>query len=89
MVAFGATILVFLYICGIGIKIVFRYNIFRMDYKRALSEYNAVLEENHKYEILLSKMQDDHYWEINARQKLKYIKPGEEVYKYFTQVKKD
>lgn len=73
--------LFFLYICGIGIKSVFRYNAFHRERAMLQEELRNVSKQNNYYKALLSRRNNPEFWELQAKQRLGYVKPGEQVYK--------
>ncbi|NDC82074.1 septum formation initiator family protein [bacterium] len=78
---FTVTACLFFYICGIGINNIFRYNAFR----RELDEQERILLlENHAnqlYKRQLSQLDTPGFWELQAKNRLGYVNPGEVVYK--------
>ncbi len=74
-------VLFFLYICGIGIKSVFRYNSFHREHAELQREFLAVSKQNTYYKALLSRRNNPEFWELHAKQRLGYVAPGEQVYK--------
>jgi len=74
----GITLFYCLYI---GIRNVFRYNAFRLEYKSTQQEYLKVLEKNHHLKKELQEMDSTEYWEKRAKQDLGLIKKGEHVIK--------
>jgi len=76
----GAVIFV-LYICGIGIKSVFRYNAFHREHSELQQTLWTVSKQNNYYKALLSRRNDPEFWELHAKQRLGYVNAGEHVYK--------
>lgn len=78
---FVITISLFVYICGIGINNIFRYNAFRSE----LAEQQRVLmlenRSNQLYKRQLSQLEAPGFWEYQAKIRLGYVLPGEVVYK--------
>ncbi len=70
-----------LYICGIGIKSVFRYNAFHREHAQLQRELRLVSKQNNYYKALLSRRNNPEFWELHAKQRLGYVKDGEYVYK--------
>lgn len=75
------TCLAFLYVFFIGIKHVFRYNMFKQEYSRLVETHYAESLKYLAYQSELKAMDQTQYWEFQARRKLGYVKKGEEVYK--------
>lgn len=67
--------------CGIGINNIFRYNAFRKEYedKRRLLLVETKINQGYKYQ--LSRLDGFDFWEVEAKTRLGYVKPGEIVYK--------
>ena len=76
----GAVVFV-LYICGIGIKSVFRYNAFHREHVQLQRELWSVSKQNNYYKALLARRNNPEFWELHAKQRLGYVKAGEHVYK--------
>lgn len=70
-----------LYICGIGIKSVFRYNAFHREHADLQQTLLAVSKQNNYYKLLLSRRNNPEFWELHAKQRLGYVNAGEYVYK--------
>lgn len=74
------TLFLFIYICCIGIKNVFRYNVLSREYK-VMS--NKLIKQQKIYQLLsrevsLSKVSS--HWHFLAKKELGYIHPNESVY---------
>ena len=70
-----------IYCLYVGIRNVFRYNAFRLEYKSTQEEYMKVLEKNHHIKKELQELASNDYWEKRAKQDLGLIKKGERVIK--------
>ncbi|MCP4050925.1 MAG: septum formation initiator family protein [bacterium] len=79
--SFLVTLIFFCYICSIGIKNIFRYNKFKLEYSDLTTEYLKELHLNEVYNKQLSSLNNDFYWEALAKKQLNYIKKDEVVYK--------
>jgi cell division protein FtsB len=66
----------------IGLKNVFRYNIFEREVSNLVIEYEKYVSENESLKTKIIEMEDDLYWEMQARKRLGYILKGEVVYKF-------
>lgn len=77
----GMTVLLFVYVCYIGVKNILLYNAFKAEYKTALVQYEEEVHLNNRYKESMQEMQGPDYWELQAKQQLGYVKKGEVVYK--------
>jgi len=77
---FSATALIFVYICSIGIRNVFRYNNFKQAYEQTASDLKYEQELHQLYKQEISEMNSQEYWELKARDRLGFIKKNEKVY---------
>ncbi len=84
----GATGLLLLYICYIGLKNIFRYNAFMLEYRHLNTQVEEETQRNLMLKRQLSKMNDADYWEVQAKQKLGLICEGEVVYRLYTTIPK-
>lgn len=82
--AFTATIILFVYVCSIGIRNVFRYNAFKIEYLDARQQYDDELKKKEWYEFQINAQSRESYWEEKAKMELGYVKDGEVVYKLRT-----
>lgn len=78
---FVLAVLFLLYICGIGIKSVFRYNAFHREHVALQQELKAVSRQNNYYKAVLSRRNNPEFWEYQAKKRLGYVLPGENVYR--------
>ncbi len=76
-----ATIAIFVYICGIGIKNIIRYNSFKLHYTTLIADLRKETHINESFKNQLLAMNETGYWELKAKEQLGYVKPGETVYK--------
>ena len=74
------TFLLLVYVCSIGIRNVFRYNTFRLDYLEAVSVLKYEQQRNQQFYHQLEQMEHTNYWELRAKQ-LGYRSKNEIVYK--------
>jgi cell division protein FtsB len=81
-VFFGLACFFFVYTASIGIKSVFRYNSFKLDFQKNKARYEAVLARNAQLKLDVQKLCDNEYWEMQARQRFGYVKKGEIVYRF-------
>mgnify|MGYP003330267889 CR=1 FL=1 len=81
LLLFAVSIILFVYVCGIGVKNVFRYNKLRLDYARNLTALENEKQLNRKYKNQLTRMKSPRYWELAAKRDLGYVRKGEQVYK--------
>ncbi len=82
---FIGSLILLLYAIIIGIKRIFRYNVFLKDYQAKQLLLANEKRQNRLYRKQLNQMQDDQYWELEARKRLHDVKPGEIVYKFCAQ----
>ena len=73
----------FFYVCSIGIKNIYRYNVFLNEYKTLQKDYHLVQKRNQLLKQQLVQIEDMDYLEEEIKKKLGYIHEGEVVY-YFT-----
>ncbi len=78
---FTLSVLLLTYTIFIGIKNIFRYNKLRVQYDRTVSRYHIELEKKERYKTEIAQMQSQDFWELQAKQKLGYIKTKEVVFK--------
>ena len=75
------SIIVFVYICCIGIKNVFRYNGLKQHYAALKIETTKSEQFNQKLKHNLAAMENPSYWELDAKQRLGYVYKHEEMIK--------
>jgi cell division protein FtsB len=75
------TLLLFIYVCSLGIKNIIRYNGHNLQYEQSLADLKKETRLNRSYKNTLSAMKENAFWELKARQDLGYAKPGEVVYR--------
>jgi cell division protein FtsB len=78
---FGASILLLVYICAIGINNIFRYNAFYSEYDALKLTLLTETRVNETYKRQLSQLDNAALWELEAKTKLGYVKEGEVIYK--------
>ena len=76
------TSLAFIYIFFIGIKNIFRYNMFKQEHSSLNQQFARASRVNSELKETMRKLQDDDFWEMHARKKLGFIKKNEKVYKF-------
>ncbi|MBG90949.1 MAG: hypothetical protein CL521_03935 [Actinobacteria bacterium] len=76
---------VLLNVLCIGIRNVFRYNKFRSEYDQSVRQLQVASKLNQQYKRQLLQFQDNSYWELEAKRRLNYVKPGEAVYIFINQ----
>ncbi len=59
----------------------FRYKSFKHEYDEKVTTYNEALQKNQQYREALEGMQTQDYWELQAKSRLGYVKPGEVMYR--------
>ena len=79
--AFASITAISLYIFGIGIKNIFRYNEHRHEFVSLKKQHQVQLYNHQSYQEQLSAMESPLFWEREARRRLSYIHPKEKVYK--------
>lgn len=88
LIALGAIVSISVYIFGIGIKNIFRYNEFKQELFALRKQHANALAENEFYSQQIDAMESEVFWEHEARRRLSYIKPQEKVYKIIYKVQK-
>lgn len=78
---FIITLIILVYICSIGIKNIFRYNKFKLEYRLLNAQLTKEKQRNIQLKQRLTMLKKPFFWEMIAKQKLGYIKKGETVYK--------
>ena len=73
--------LLIIYTTYIGLKNVFRYNQFKIEYKRLQQQSADEAKLNQTYKQQEQAMQVPGYWELQAKKRLGWINPGEQVIK--------
>ena len=81
-IGFGFSLIIFIYICCIGIKNVFRYNKFNAEHKMLINELDQQKKLNDQYQKEMLALKDKSYLELIVKQKLFLVKPGEKMYKF-------
>ncbi|MFC1751856.1 septum formation initiator family protein [Thermoproteota archaeon] len=77
---FFITVGLCIYICCIGIKNVFRYNKFQLEYHALAKELEVEKQKNLAYIKTLAAMKHPDYWEILAKKRFGYVKKGEVMF---------
>ncbi len=70
-----------MYVIYIGVINLFRYNSFKMEYQKKMVTYNEALQKNRDYKLALAGMKTQDYWELQAKERLGYVKSGEVLYR--------
>ena len=78
---FAVTVGLIVYICGIGLKNIFRYNSFHSEYESLKQTLLVETRTNQYYKRQLSQLNSPDFWELEAKTQLGYVKEGEVVYK--------
>jgi len=74
--------------CAIGISNIFRYNAFCTEFEEQRRLLLLETHTNQVYKHQLSRVEDPLFWELEAKRRLGYVKPGEVVYKVIPKEKK-
>ncbi|MGE4169540.1 MAG: septum formation initiator family protein [Candidatus Margulisiibacteriota bacterium] len=74
-------VLLLAYTSYIGIKNIFRYNGFKLEYQAKLDAFNVETKLNQRYRTQLLLMDRPEFWENEAKTRLGFVHPGETVYK--------
>lgn len=69
------------YSVSIGIRHVFRYNGFKLDHQQVDKQVSLERQKHARYSQQLTAMQNPQYWELEAKKRLGFIKPGERLIK--------
>jgi cell division protein FtsB len=77
---FGVTIVIFVYICSIGMRNIFRYNKFKRSYDETVFELNIEQKKYQKFKQILADMKSLDYWELQGKKRLGFVKNDEIVY---------
>jgi cell division protein FtsB len=72
----------FLYVSGIGLKNIFRYNTFKLEHKALLAEVEQERRKQLLYQSKLARIRQISFWEEEAKLKLGLVKQGEVVYQF-------
>lgn len=81
---FGTFVLVScLYCVVIGVKNLFRYNIYLDEVVEKKSYFNTLVFLNRGYKKKLNTIKSDDYWLREAKMKLGYVEQGEQVIKFY------
>lgn len=78
---FVVSVLLFIYVCSIGIRNYFRYNGFKLEQLALQEELIKERRRNLDYKHQLLAMEKPEYWELQAKNKLGFVKKGEKVFK--------
>jgi len=73
---------VFVSVFLVGIKNVFRYNVFKQEYKRLFEQYDKDQQTNLAYKAVIQEAKDLSYWDMQARRRMGFVKQNETVYKF-------
>ena len=82
-IVFLVTAIVLSYFFYIGIKNVFRYNVFRIEYQNLLNTHSKERHDNQTYRHMITNMESDHFWDLEARLKLGFVKENEQIYRFY------
>ena len=77
---FAVTIVVFIYICSIGMRNLFRYNKYQRSYEDTVTELNSEQEKYQAFKQTLADMKSLDYWELQGKERLGFVNKGEVVY---------
>jgi|GEM_PF-1491607 len=77
----GGLVMIMGYSIWIGLKNLFRYNAYIVEYTQLYQDMLTENRVNDRMKQLLSLLQDQSFWEMTAKTKLGYVKEGEVVYK--------
>ena len=78
---FILSVILLTYTFFIGIKNIFRYNKLKVQYEKVVMKYQTELQKKEEYKIQIDQMKFQDFWELQAKQKLGYVKQKEIVYK--------
>ena len=81
-VFFVLSLLLFLYVCGISVKNIFRYNTFKMEHRELSAVVNKERRTHERLQIQILRLGTSDFWEIEARQRLGMTRPGEKIYQF-------
>ena len=76
-------IIVLVYFFYIGINNIFRYNIYKVEYRNLLKTYTEELKQNQQFRQILADLNSDEFWELEARKRLGFVKEDEWVYRFY------
>ena len=80
----GAILIV--YVFCIGIKNIFRYNRYRVEYNSLMDEYRFETLKHDDYRQKVEEMKTTPFWEFHARKRLNYVYSGEVVYNFIVSI---
>lgn len=80
MLMMGSTVVLVVYVCGIGITNYFRYNKFKLEYHNAQEKYVDLKEKNQEFRRQVQAFNSTDYWELEAKRRLGYCRVGEIQY---------
>ncbi len=72
--------IIFIYVCGIGVKNLFRYNMFLSEYKELEKSFYETQVLNQQLKQRLLQIEDVSFLEMQIKKKLGYVHDGEIVY---------
>jgi cell division protein FtsB len=78
---FGFSAILLLYMCGILIENIVRYNRFKREYDKVALDFQQTVELNMQYRHQLQAMSKPDYWETSARLRLGLVFPDEVIYR--------
>jgi len=78
---FILSVILLTYTFFIGIKNIFRYNKLKVQYEKVVMKYQTELQKKEEYKVQIDQMKFQDFWELQAKQKLGYVKQKEIVYK--------
>jgi len=80
-VGFTLALSMLLYISGIGIKNIIRYNDFRIRYARITQQLAYETQRKQEYSYTMRDMSSLSFWEVKTKERLNYKAKGETAYK--------
>lgn len=72
--------IIFIYVCGIGVKNLFRYNMFLSEFKELEKSFYETQVLNQQLKQKLLQIEDVSFLEMQVKKKLGYVHNGEIVY---------
>jgi len=81
---FGFTLILLVYVCCIGIRNIFRYNRFKIDYEVSVQALNNQLRLNSDYKQKLAATSQNEFWALEAKQQLGLVNKYEITYQLIT-----
>ncbi len=80
--AFAFSIFLFICVVFVGLRDLFRYNVFRAEFKAITATLDSEKERNAVLNRQMGNVKNPSFWEYQAKTRLGYVHQNESVYKF-------